>query len=69
MLKIGGITVFEELRKQAIEKLSHWMGSASYDNREVVRYSDGYNCNEWDSHLKFTTQDINVALDFLFPTE
>lgn len=64
---IGGITVFEELRKQAIEKLSNWMGSASYDNREVVRYSDGYNCNEWDSHLEFTTQDINVALEFLFP--
>ena len=56
--------MFEELRKQATKKLSHWMGSASYDNREVVRYSDGYNCNEWDSHLEFTTQDINVALDF-----
>ena len=59
--------MFEELRKQAVKKLSHWMGSASYDNREVVRYSDGYNCNECDSHLEFTTQDINVALDFLFP--
>lgn len=61
--------MFEELRKQAVKKLSHWMGSASYDNREVVRYSDGYNCNEWDSHLEFTTQDINVALNFLFLTE
>ena len=59
--------MFEELRKQATEKLSHWLGSASYGNREVVRYSDGYDCNEWDSHLEFTTQDINVALDFLFP--
>mgnify|MGYP004532121975 CR=1 FL=1 len=59
--------MFEELREKATENLSHWMGPASYDNREVVRYSDGYMCNEWDSHLEFKTQDIKVALDFLFP--
>lgn len=59
--------MFSELRVKATEKLSNWLGTASYGEREVVRYSDGYHCNEWDSHLEFTTQDINVALDFLFP--
>ena len=58
---------FEELRKEATKNLSHWLGAAKYDNREVTRYSDHYECNEIDSHFEFTTQDINVALDFLFP--
>lgn len=42
--------MFEELRKQATEKLSHWLGSASYGNREIVRYSDGYDCAEYHRH-------------------
>lgn len=54
-------------RENAKEKLSHWMGSVSYRNREVVKYSDCYDCNDWDSHLEFKTQNINDALDFLYP--
>ena len=59
--------MFEELRKQAVENLSRWLGTSEYDNREVVRYSDHYECSEIDSHFEFKTQNLNVALDFLFP--
>lgn len=58
---------FEELRQKAKQKLSDWMETFSYDEREVIKYSDGYYCNDWNSNLKFKTPDINIALDFLFP--
>ena len=59
--------MFEQLRKQAKENLSHWLGTAKYGNREVVHYSDHYECVESDSHFEFETLYVNEALDFLFP--
>lgn len=58
---------FEELRQKAKENLSNLFGTVSYEEREVIRYTDGYQCNDWSSSLDFKTPDINIALDFLFP--
>lgn len=58
---------FEELREKAKENLSHWLGTASYGEKEIIRYADGYQCNDWNSSLDFKTSDINTVLDFLFP--
>lgn len=59
---------FEELRRKAKERLSNWMGTFSYGEREVTKYSNEYYCNDWNSNLEFETPDINTALDFLFPS-
>lgn len=58
---------FEELRQKAKENLSNLLGVVSYGEREVIRCTDGYQCNDWSSSLDFKTPDINIALDFLFP--
>ena len=58
---------FEELRQKAKENLSSLFGTASYGEREAIKYTDGYQCNDWSSSLEFKTQDINIVLDFLFP--
>ena len=60
----------EYLRVKAKETLQNgkWLESASYDNRTVTIVSNGYECSSSDRFdAEFTTQDIDVAIDYLYP--
>lgn len=60
----------EELRINAKETLQNgkWLTSVSYDNRTVTIVSNGYECSSSDRFdAEFTTQDIDVAIDYLYP--
>lgn len=60
----------EYLRIKAKETLQNgkWLESVSYDNRTVTIVSNGYECSSSDRFdAEFTTQDIDVAIDYLYP--
>lgn len=59
-----------ELREKAMKILKEgkWLASISYGNRTVTVVSDGYECSSSERFdPEFTTQDINVAIDYLYP--
>ena len=60
----------EYLRVKAKETLQNgkWLESVSYDNRTVTIVYNGYECSSSDRFdAEFTTQDIDVAIDYLYP--
>lgn len=60
----------EYLRIKVKETLQNgkWLESVSYDNRTVTIVSNGYECSSSDRFdAEFTTQDIDVAIDYLYP--
>lgn len=59
---------FYEERERAKKTLSHFLGTVHYDNREVMKCTDGYHCYE-DSRcgFDFITESLDEALRFLFP--
>lgn len=60
----------EELRNKAKETLQNgkWLESVTYGERTVTIVSNGYECNSFDHFdAEFTTQDIDVAIDYLYP--
>lgn len=62
---------FEVLRKKAYKILGtgRWMSSVSYGEREVTVCADGLDCHSSDRFdPEFTTDDVNVAVDYLYPT-
>lgn len=59
-----------ELREKAMKILKEgkWLASVSYGNRTVTVVSDGYECSSSERFdPEFTTQDINVAINYLYP--
>lgn len=59
-----------ELRENAMEILKEgkWLASVSYGSRTVTVVSDGYECSSSERFdPEFTTQDINVAINYLYP--
>lgn len=60
----------EELRENAREILStgKWLESVSYGERTVMITSNGYECSSSERFdPEFTTQDINIAINYLYP--
>lgn len=60
----------EELRNKAIETLKNggWLTTVAEGERQVSVYSDGYYCSSSDRFdPEFTTKDINIAVDYLYP--
>ena len=60
----------KELRNKAKETLQNgkWLESVSYDNRTVTVVSNGYECSSSDRFdAEFTTQNIDEAIDYLYP--
>lgn len=62
--------MLEELRKKAYELLNSnkWMASISEGERCVTVYEDGLYCssmNRFDP--EFTTDNIDVAVNYLYP--
>ena len=63
-------TKMEELRNKAKETLQNgkWLESVTYDNRTVTIVSNGYECSSFDRFdAEFTTQNIDDAIDYLYP--
>lgn len=59
-----------ELREKAMEILKEgkWLSGVSYNNRTVTVVNDGYECSSFERFdPEFTTQDINVAINYLYP--
>lgn len=62
------IKTFDVLREKAKEKLSHWLGSVTNDERTVTKVCDGYNCTSCSRYdMEFSTDSIEVALNYLYP--
>lgn len=62
--------MLEELRKKAYELFTSnkWMASISEGERSVIIFSDGLYCssmNRFDP--EFTTDNIEVAVNYLYP--
>lgn len=62
--------MLEELRKKAYDLFNSnkWMHSISEGERSVTIFSDGLHCSSWDRFdPEFTTNDIEVAVNYLYP--
>lgn len=59
-----------ELRENAREILStgKWLESVSCEERTVTIIRDGYECSSSDRFdPEFTTQDMDIAINYLYP--
>lgn len=62
--------MLEELRKKAYDLFSSnkWMASISEGERSVTIFLDGLHCSSWNcSDPEFTTDNIEVAVNYLYP--
>lgn len=62
--------MFQELRNKVTDKLKNggWLTTVTEGERTVSVYSNGYHCSSADRFdVEFTTKDINVAVDYLYP--
>lgn len=60
----------KELRESAREilKSGKWLASVSYGERTVVIMNNGYECSNSERFdPEFVTQDINIAINYLYP--
>ena len=62
--------MLEELRKKAYKLFSSnkWMSSISEGERNVTVYEDGLCCSSMNQYdLEFTTNNIEEAINYLYP--